>query len=69
MKLAIKYFDSNIINKHYKKGKHDNPYLGFNECGLPLILNHNTPNNSLPILWLPDDMRYKGLFPRVTRHK
>ena len=69
MKLAIKYFDSNIINRHYKKGKHDNPYLGFNECGLPLILNHNTPNNSLPILWLPDDMRYKGLFPRVTRHK
>lgn len=69
MKLAKKYFDDKIINKHYKKGKHDNPHLGFNECGLPLILNHNTPNNSLPILWLPDDMLYKGLFPRVTRHK
>jgi hypothetical protein len=69
MELAKKYFDDKIINKHYRKGKHDNPHLGFNECGLPLILNHNTPNNSLPILWLPDDMLYKGLFPRVTRHK
>lgn len=67
--LAIKYFDTRIINRHYTVGIHENPYLGFNECALPLILNHNTPNNSLPILWLPDDMKYKGLFPRVTRHK
>lgn len=69
IRLAKKYFDKNIINKHYNIGKHDNPHLGFNECGLPLILNHNTPNNSLPILWLPDDMQFKGLFPRITRHK
>jgi len=69
VELAKKYFDDKIINRHYSLGKHDNPHLGFNECGLPLILNHNTPNNSLPILWLPDDMKYKGLFPRVTRHK
>lgn len=69
IKLAEKYFDDTIINKHFKKGKHSKPYLGFDECGLPLILNHNTPNNSLPILWLADDMLYKGLFPRVTRHK
>ena len=67
--LAKKYFDGKIINRHFKKGLYNNPHLGFNECGLPLILNHNTPNNSLPILWLPDDMKYKGLFPRVTRHK
>lgn len=69
IKLAKKYFDENIINKHYNLGKHENPHMGFNECGLPLILNHNTPNNSLPILWLPDDMQFKGLFPRITRHK
>lgn len=67
--LAEKYFDPTIVDRHYKKGKHDKPYLGFNECALPLILNHNTPNNSLPILWLPDDKVYRGLFPRVTRHK
>ncbi len=69
LKLAEKYFDSRVVNKHYKKGKHEKPYLGFNECALPLVLNHNTPNNSLPILWLPEDMNKKGLFPRITRHK
>jgi hypothetical protein len=67
--LMVKYFDDSIINVHYKKGKHDNPHLGFNECALPLVLNHNTPNNSIPILWFPDDKEYRGLFPRITRHK
>lgn len=66
--LTKKYFDDTIIDRHYKEGKHDDPHLGFNEGCLPLILNHNTPNNSLPILWFPDD-KIKGLFPRVKRHK
>ena len=66
--LIKTYYDDSINDSHYKEGKHDEPHLGFNECGLPLILNHNTPNNSLPILWFPDD-KVKGLFPRVKRHK
>jgi hypothetical protein len=64
-----KYFDKSIVNIHYKKGNHENPFLGFNECALPIILNHNSPNNSLPILWFPEDSSSVGLFPRVTRHK
>lgn len=64
-----KYFDNDIVDSHYKKGKHSKPYLGFNECGLPMILNHNTPNNTIPILWFPEDSKCFGLFPRVTRHK
>ncbi|RSK47470.1 phosphoribosyltransferase-like protein [Hymenobacter rigui] len=64
-----KYFDASIVDGHFKKGKHSKPYLGFDECGLPLVLSHNTPNNSLPILWLPNDKDFVGLFPRVTRHK
>lgn len=66
--LVKKYYDDSINDSHYKEGKHDNPFLGFNECCLPVVLNHNTPNNSLPILWFPDD-KVKGLFPRVKRHK
>ena len=69
IKLIQKYFDDSIVDAHYKKGKHDEPYLGFDECGLPLILYHNTPNNSFPILWFPDDKFYRGLFPRISRHK
>lgn len=59
------YERSEIEDKHYLKGKHDQPYLGFDECSLPLIIYHNTPNNSFPILWGIKP----ALFPRVTRHK
>lgn len=69
MKLLADNFDSSIIDKHYREGKHDQPFLGFNECGLPLVLSHNTPNNSLPIFWLPEDKKFVGLFPRISRHK
>lgn len=63
------YFDNSIVDRHYSMGKISRPYLGFNECGLPLVLFHNTPNNSLPIIWFSEDKSVKGLFPRITRHK
>jgi hypothetical protein len=69
VEISKKYFDDSIIDVHYKKGKCMNPYLGFNECGLPLILGHNTPNNSLPLLWFEESRKYVGLFPRVSRHR
>ena len=63
------YYDDSIETPSYKKGKHDEPYLGFNECALPLILYHNTPNNTLPILWFEYNKGvYRGLFPRINRH-
>ncbi len=69
MSFMEKYFDPKIVDEHYKKGKHDLPYLGFNECCLPIVLNHNSPNNSVAILWMPLDKLYKGLFPRISRHR
>lgn len=69
MSFMEKYFDPTILDEHYSKGKHDLPFLGFNECGLPIVLNHNTPNNSVAILWMPPDKTYKGLFPRISRHR
>lgn len=63
--LMKKYYDSSIEDSHFGKGKHDNPFLGFDECSLPLVIYHNTPNNSFPIIWAGE----KALFPRVTRHK
>jgi len=64
------YFDDSIVDKHFQKGmKNNEPYLGFAECGLPLVLFHNTPNNSIPIIWFSEDKKIKGLFPRITRHK
>jgi hypothetical protein len=68
LKLLNEHYDESIQTEHYIKGKHDKPYLGFDECGLPLILFHNTPNNSLPLLWFEDQRKFRGLFPRVSRH-
>lgn len=56
-----------VITEAYKVGKHDNPHLGFDECALPVVLSHNTPNNSLPVLW-QDAEEFRGLFPRISRH-
>lgn len=64
-----KYGWENLVDAHYQQGKTEKPYLGFDEGGLPLILYHNTPNNSLPILHRNDsNTLFKGLFPRVSRH-
>ena len=69
IRLLPKYYDKNIESPDYLKGKHDYPYLGFDECALPLVLNHNTPNNSIPLLWFEEGFRFRGLFPRVSRFK
>lgn len=56
-----------VMSKSYAVGKHAYAYLGFDECALPVVLFHNTPNNSLPILW-QDSKKFRGLFPRISRH-
>lgn len=57
-------------DKAYNVGSTANAFLGFDECALPVVLSHNTPNNSLPILWqdTDNDNEFKGLFPRISRH-
>lgn len=51
--------------------------LGYKQCGLPLVLDHNTPNNSVATLWArsdpkaekyDEDNRMSPLFPRRQRH-
>lgn len=69
LKLSEKYIDGSIVDRHFEKAKHDKYFLGYNECCLPIILAHNTPNNSLPLLWWTSkDNEFIGLFPRTTRH-
>jgi hypothetical protein len=67
--LLKKYYDPLIEDKSYLRGRHDRPYLGFDECSLPVVLSHNTPNNSVTLLWLYEDCDYRGLFPRVSRFR
>lgn len=56
-------------DKHFKVGGGTVPYYGFGDCSLPLILYHNTPNNSLPVLWYSWEDEVNALFLRITRHK
>ena len=63
------YYDDNATDKHILLGGTDDAKLGFAECALPVILSHNTPNNSVYILWGPESYNFFGLFPRVSRHR
>ena len=59
-----------MYDKHCTPENTKRPWLGFADCGLPLILYHNTPNNSMPILHRNDERtEFRGLFPRIARHK
>lgn len=48
-------------------------WYGYKQCGLPLVLEHNTPNNSVALLWAtsPNENnkpQMKPLFARRKRH-
>lgn len=64
--LLARYYTSEIEDEHSRKGKTDLMF-GFAGCGLPVVLSHNTPNNSLFLLWAQRGS-LRALFPRVSRH-
>ncbi len=66
--LAEKYYDDALEDEHTRKGKTDLRF-GFAGGGLPVVLHHNTPNNSLFLLWSSPGSEVTALFPRVTRHR
>ncbi len=63
------YYDPRASDKHIQVGGTADAQLGFAGCALPVVLSHNTPNNSVYILWGPESFRFFGLFPRVSRHR
>lgn len=63
------YYDPAIHDEHFAKGGTTNARYGYAACGLPLVLCHNTPNNSIALLMSYEDKRFRGLFPRIQRHK
>lgn len=62
------YFDPCADDEHAEVGD-SSMRLGFADCRLPLVLSHNTPNNSIYLLWAEDGHKMLGLFPRVSRHR
>lgn len=51
MKLAQDYYDPIIRTKHTDVGGVTHLGLGYGGCALPLVLDHNTPNNAVALLW------------------
>ena len=53
--LAEKYYDPVIETEHTKVGGVSSMSLGYAGCALPVVLEHNTPNNSVALLWAETD--------------
>lgn len=66
--LAERYYDEVLDDDH--KGR---AALGYADCALPVVLSHNTPNNSVSLLWADTtqeegSLNRRALFPRYERH-
>ncbi len=71
-RLLEEYYDDRIEDEHTKSGGKDVKH-GYAGCSLPLILEHNCPNNSVYLLWAQTDKTescsgLQALFPRISRH-
>lgn len=65
--LCRAYYDKSTEDVH----KDHDTALGYSECALPLVLAHNTPNNSVCLLWAEtgdEGLNRRALFPRYERH-
>ncbi|MBY0335738.1 MAG: hypothetical protein K2X11_03950 [Acetobacteraceae bacterium] len=77
LKLTQTYYDPKIRTKHTDVGGAAHLGLGYGGCALPLVLDHNTPNNSVALLWAETDggdrdgvnaPAMRPLFRRRQRH-
>lgn len=69
-----RYYRRRTLDEHEAKGakgKTDTMKRGFSGCGLPVVLAHNCPNNSIYLLWADplESESARGLFPRIVRHR
>jgi hypothetical protein len=71
--LTDDYYDPILEDRHAKESGIKNMRLGYKECALPLILEHNAPNNSVSLLWAETEgqqgaQAMRPLFRRAIRH-
>ena len=77
LELTRTYYDPKIRTKHTDVGGVTHLGLGYGGCALPLVLEHNTPNNAIALLWAETDggvrdgvpaPAMRPLFRRRQRH-
>jgi len=61
--LCERYYDEALGDEHT-----GSVTFGYDGCGLPLVLHHNTPNNSIFLLWARRSTNVAPLFVRYERH-
>lgn len=73
--LCDTYYDNELfkrLEKHCREAGQTDMKYGYANCALPLVLEHNTPNNSIPILWADTEGTQgppmRPLFLRRDRH-
>lgn len=73
--MCGRYYDDELyrrLKKHCDEAGQSDMKLGYANCALPIVLEHNTPNNSIPLLWAETDGRHGHrmvpLFRRRDRH-
>ena len=73
--LSDRYYDHSLfkrLEKHCRETGQTDMKYGYANCALPLVLEHNTPNNSIPLLWAETDgksgSQMHSLFLRRDRH-
>jgi hypothetical protein len=67
--LCQRYYDDKVFTDEHK----GSAALGYAGGALPVVLSHNTPNNSVCLLWADstgekDSLNRRALFPRYERH-
>lgn len=75
IELCEAYYDVGLFKKletHCREAGLVTMCYGYGSCALPLVLEHNTPNNAVPLLWseIGDQSapRTRALFHRRDRH-
>jgi hypothetical protein len=73
--LCGRYYDDDLfkrLEKHCREAGQTDMKYGYADCSLPLVLEHNTPNNAIPLLWAETDGKLgvpmHPLFFRRDRH-
>jgi hypothetical protein len=73
VEMCGRYYDHELykrLEKHCKEAGQSDMKCGYADCAFPFVLEHNTPNNSIQILWAETDgtPEMRPLFLRRDRH-
>lgn len=66
IKLTEIYYNPSIQTNHTNIGGVAHLGLGYGGCALPLVLEHNTPNNSVALLWAESNDGDRDVVPALS---